>query len=248
MKALKTDSARIAVAALVVVACAIAFWLLLLSPKREKVDELTAQTDQLTAEVATEQQRAALAAEAKENFPANYQQLVLLGKAVPAEAATPSLLVQLDGVGIRSNTRFMSISGGGGGGGSSGGSTAEATESAAALLPLGASVGPAGLSVMPYSLDFDGGFFAIADFIEGLDALVRTRNGEVDARGRLVTIDGFNLSPGGAEGGASAAPSSVLSANFSVTTYVTPPGQGLTAGATPSGPGTELETEATELP
>jgi Tfp pilus assembly protein PilO len=248
MKSLQTDSAKIAVAAVVVVACAIAFWLLLLSPKREKVDKLTAQTEQLSAEVATEQQRAALAAEAKENFPAHYQQLVLLGKAVPAEAATPSLLVQLDGVGSRSNTTFMSISQGGEGGDSSAGGSAEATESAAALLPLGATVGPAGLSAMPYALDFDGGFFAIADFIEGLDALVRTRNGKVDARGRLVTIDGFNLGPGGGDGGGASGTSGVLKASFSVTTYVTPPGQGLTAGATPSGPGTELETETTELP
>lgn len=238
MKALKNDSAKIALAAIVVVACALAFYLLLLSPKREKADELATQTEQLAAEVTTEQQRAALAAEAKENFPRNYQQLVLLGKAVPAEAATPSLLVQLDAVGIRSDTKFLSISGGGEGGG--GGGSAEASEGSAALLPIGASVGPAGLSAMPYSLDFSGGFFAIADFIEGLDSLVRTKQGVVDARGRLVTIDGFNLAPAGSEGGGSAA--SALNANFSVTTYVTPPGQGLTAGATPEGPGTETTT------
>ncbi len=86
---------------------------------------------------------------------------------------------------------------------------------------------------MPYALEFDGGFFAIADFIEGIDSLVETRDGTVDAKGRLVTIDGFNMAPSGEEEGSA---SSDLHASFSVTTYVTPPGQGLTAGATAEGP------------
>ncbi|HYH53154.1 MAG TPA: type 4a pilus biogenesis protein PilO [Solirubrobacterales bacterium] len=234
MKALKTDSGKVALAAMVVVALAIAFWLLLLAPKREKADELAVQAEQLSTEVLTEQQRAATAAEAKENFSANYQQLVELGKAVPAEAATPSLLVQLDEVSSRSKTEFVSISLGGEAGE---GETAEATEGSAAQLPLGASVGPAGLPAMPYTLEFDGGFFAIADFIEGLDALVETKHGGVDAKGRLITIDGFNLAPRGENPAESA--SGELHADFSVTTYVTPPEEGLTAGATSAGPETE---------
>ncbi len=88
---------------------------------------------------------------------------------------------------------------------------------------------------MPYSLEFEGGFFEVADFIQALDRAVKTKNGEVDARGRLVTIDGFELVP--AENGQAGA-SETLTAHFTVSTYVTPPGQGLTAGATSSGPAT----------
>lgn len=232
---MKSQSTKTALAILVVIGLAVAFWMLLLAPKREKATELGERTEQLSAEVSTEQARAAAALAAKENFPRNYQQLVLLGKAVPVEAATPSLLVQLSGVSARSETSFQSITTGGesGGGGESPGST-EATESAASLLPLGASIGAAGLGAMPYSLDFEGGFFDIADFIEGIDSLVETKDGAVDAKGRLITIDGFNLAPSGEEGSSS----DLLRANFSVTTYVTPPGQGLTAGATPEGPPT----------
>lgn len=228
---MKSQSTKTALAIVAVIGLAVAFWMLLLAPKREKADELAEQTTQLSAEIATEQQRAASALEAKHNFPRNYQRLILLGKAVPAEAATPSLLVQLSGVSARTETSFQSIASGAGG---EEASSPEATEGAAALLPLGASVGPAGLAAMPYALEFDGGFFAIADFIEGLDSLVETKDGEVDANGRLITIDGFNLAPGGDEGEAAA--SDALHASFSVTTYVTPPGQGLTAGATASGP------------
>ena len=231
---MKSQSTKTALAVVAVIGLAAAFWMLLLAPEREKANELSEQTTQLSAEVATERQRADVGREAKENFPTNYTELVLLGKAVPADAATPSLLVQLNGVSARANTSFQSIALAGGGESSA---SAEATESAAALAPLGATVGPAGLLAMPYELEFNGGFFDIADFIHGLDSLVTTKDGKVEAKGRLVTIDGFNMAPEGEKPG-----SSLLHANFSVSTYVTPPGQGLTAGATPSGPGSATTT------
>ncbi len=230
-----SQSTKTALACVVVIVIGGAFWLLLLAPKRDKAAELGEQTTALRTNVATEEQRVAAGLAAKRDFPGDYRQLVVLGKAVPAEAATPSLLVQLNGVSAKAETEFQSIALGSGGEGAS--TSAGATEGAAALLPLGASVGPAGFAAMPYTLDFEGGFFDIADFIEGLDSLVETKDGLVDAHGRLVTIDGFNLTPQSGEGGESdAASSDSLAANFSVTTYVTPPGQGLTAGATESGP------------
>ena len=97
-------------------------------------------------------------------------------------------------------------------------------------MPLGATIGPAGLGVMPYTLKFEGNFFQLADFIHGLDSMVKTTNSNVAVDGRLITIDGFTLKAGpkGASRG--------WKRPSSVTTYVTPPEQGLTAGATPSGP------------
>lgn len=109
---------------------------------------------------------------------------------------------------------------------------AAATEATAANLPIGAVVGPAGLPTLPYDLTFRGGFFNIADFIGGVDGLVRMRegSGQVAANGRLMTVDGFALI--GGEPGSSP----TLEASFQVTSYVTPSEQGLTAGATPGGP------------
>ena len=46
---------------------------------------------------------------------------------------------------------------------------------------------------MPYTLTFNGSFFQIADFIKGLDSLVKTTNEEVAVDGRLITINGFSL-------------------------------------------------------
>jgi hypothetical protein len=103
------------------------------------------------------------------------------------------------------------------------------TEATAALLPLGASIGSAGLGVMPYDLSFTGDFFRVADFIQGIDSLIHTGGREVAVDGRLVTINGFALNAGPRD-------FSQLNATFSVTTYLVPPDQGLTAGASPIAP------------
>jgi hypothetical protein len=90
---------------------------------------------------------------------------------------------------------------------------------------------------MPYTLKFDGNFFHMADFIRGLDSMVKTRNEEVKVDGRLITIDGFTLkeSPLGFPR---------LEASVEITTYVTPPDVGVAGGATPTGPAPATATPA----
>jgi Tfp pilus assembly protein PilO len=221
---------KTALAIVAMVALVGAFWLLLLGPQREKASELAEQTSSLRLEVSREQERAEAAIAAKREFPRLYGELVLLGKAIPGEVATASLLVQLNAISRDANTAFESIV-------LKPGEEEGASVAAAAageLPPIGATPGPAGLSTLPYSLKFNGQFFDIANFIEGLDSLVETQDGVVVARGRLVTIDGFNMEPVDEEDAALGE----LETTFDVSTYVTPPGQGLTAGATPAGPST----------
>jgi Tfp pilus assembly protein PilO len=114
---------------------------------------------------------------------------------------------------------------------------APATEATAASLPLGATVGPAGLPIMPYELTFQGGFFDIADFMSGVDSLVHLRegSGQVAADGRLLTVDGFSLKPIPTLGG-----ETKLRASFLVTSYMVPSDEGLTAGASPTAPGASV--------
>ena len=104
-----------------------------------------------------------------------------------------------------------------------------ATEANAAGLPIGASVGSAGLPTMPYSISVSGDFFKFADFLAGIDRLVGSEQGRPAVEGRLITIDGFSL-----VAGANGFPA--LDANVAVTTFVTPADQGLTAGGTPTAP------------
>lgn len=223
-----------------------AFWMLLLSPKREEARKLGAEVERLEASLAQHEAEVAEAEAARAEFPQEYQQLVVVGKAVPGDDDVASMLVQLNRIGERAGGSFrnISLSSAGGGGeapapppAAGEGELASPTEVAASLLPIGASIGPAGLAVMPYEVSFDGNFFQIADFIEGLDKLVKTKEGTVTVEGRLVTIDSFSLEADG-EGGFPA-----LQASFSLTTYLTPPAAEAESGA-PGAPGSVTATPA----
>jgi trimeric autotransporter adhesin len=119
--------------------------------------------------------------------------------------------------------------------------SAAPTEAAASTLPIGASVGPAGLPVMAYDLTFTGQFFQIADFMQRVDGMVGMRDGTVDVRGRLLTVNGFTLEPSEQ---AKSLSDPVLDAHLNVTTYLTPADQGLTGGATPAGPSSSTLTSS----
>jgi len=104
-----TDRDRKIMIALVPVVVLVAYWFLLLAPKRE-------QASTAKEELATQQQRletaraAAQAAEgAKEDFDASYAQVVRLGKAIPSTVDMPSLLVQLDAAAAGTGIRFTKI-------------------------------------------------------------------------------------------------------------------------------------------
>lgn len=242
------------VAMLAIVVLAGAFWVLALSPKREEASKLGAQVEEVKASLAKHRAEATQAVEARKGFPVDYQQLVVLGQAVPGGDETASLLVQLNQIADRAGVTFgefkLSAAGGEaapapaaepapeGGAGTPASNPVSPTEATASLLPLGATIGPAGLGVMPYTLTFSGDFFHIADFIRGLDSLVKTENSRVAVDGRLITIDGFSLAPDPVGG------FPALQATFEVTTYLTPPSQGVTAGATPAAPAPGAATPA----
>jgi Tfp pilus assembly protein PilO len=236
MKAQTKKRTNLVVAAmLIIVALAAAFWMTLLSPKREEAQKLGGEIETVEASLSQHRTEAASAAAAKRSFPEDYARLVLIGKAVPSGDETASLLVQLNHLAAKAGASFETLNNAGGEEGeapsaSTGGSVSP-TEAEAALLPIGAVIGPAGLAVMPYSLTFEGDFFQVASFIEGLDNLVRTKSADVVVNGRLVTVNSFSLTPGEGEGNGAR-----LSASFTVTTYLTPPGEGLTAGASSAGP------------
>lgn len=235
------------VAIVAVAAVAIAFWTLVLSPKREEADQLARQAESLTAGIESARSEVVRATEARRTFPTAYRQLVELGQAVPSTDETPSLLVELTQIAEESGVQFDGLQLEGEGeaaaevtippveaSGATAVASPSATEVASSLLPLGASVGSAGLAIMPYTLQFKGNFFEVGAFIGRIDSLVKGgRHVAVD--GRLLTINSFSLTSGTggeeSEGGAKE-----LDATFSVTTYLTPPGQGVTAGASPSAP------------
>jgi Tfp pilus assembly protein PilO len=267
---------------LVVVGMIAAFWLVMISPKRDEAASLNQDIDGLKSSLEQAQQTTAAGEQAREDFEVNYRRLVVLGKAVPADGDQAGLLVQLQRLADRSGVGFQSIgltssaqsastpttppssssssesptppvtpsadTAEGAATTAASTSTAAPTEAVAATLPIGASVGPAGLPVMPYNLRFTGDFFQIANFLESLDEMVHMPHGEVDVTGRLLTVDGFALAPEKSAAGASLSATPTLTASLSVTTYLTPADQGITAGATLSGPAPATPAPATPTP
>lgn len=238
-------SNRVIVAMVAVAVLATAFWMLLLSPKRSEISTLDHRVDKQRESLSLHQVEAQRGREAANAFPREYQQLVVLGKAAPADDESASLLVQLNRIARHAKVRFenfvLAPESEGAEAQPEGPETRaepegnvdaypSPTEVAASTLPLGATIGPAGLAVMPYNLTFEGNFFRVADFIQGLDSLVRTRNSEVEVTGRLITINGFELKADNNR------PFPYLEADFTVTTYLVPPSQGVTAGASPTSP------------
>jgi hypothetical protein len=192
---------------------------------------------------------------------------VVLGKAVPGEADSSSLLVETDGLAAQAGIDFRTLSLAEGAAtepappaaettadapaegqaeapdsGTAAPPPAPATEAAAAGLPIGATVGAGGLPVMPYDLNFRGDFFDIADFLAGLDSLVDVDAGGPGVDGRLVTVDGFALTADPEKGFPR------LSADLRVKTYVSPADQGATAGATPAAPAGAVPTAPATTP
>ncbi len=233
---MKTSSNRLIVAMLVVVVLAGAFWILALSPKMEQASKLSEALEREQAALAQDRQELELAEAARAEFPSDYRRLVALGKAVPGDDDTASLIVELQAIASKSDIRFQEFALTGAGEETE--STAPPvaatepappTEVAASLLPLGAEIGPAGLATMPYTLKFTGRFFDVADFIGGLDALVDAKSAGVSVDGRLMTINGFSLTS------TPTRPFPRLEATFSLTTFVTPPTLGVPGAAAPVG-------------
>jgi Tfp pilus assembly protein PilO len=104
-----------------------------------------------------------------------------------------------------------------------------ATQSAAAGLPPGSSVGSAGFPTMPFSFVFDGSFFDMEHFFTGVQKFATLKGGSLAVRGRLLTVDSFSLT-------ASSHGFPEVKASIHATAYLVPQDEGLTGGATPQGP------------
>ena len=245
---------RIILVALPLIALAVGFWLLILAPKQKEAGELQDRVDSLNGQVAAAEVEIAAAEKARSDFPSDYADLVTLGTAIPEEDDQATLVHDLTAIGRQNDVSFRSFTLAAGSRNcaraaapapteSSSGSTdsgdasaapvaATPTEASAASLPIGATVGPAGLPVMPYDLTYFGRFFDMADVFADLDDRVQARDGKrgLKTDGRLITIDGFALTADPKRGFPSVA------ADIAVTTFVVPPEQGISAGANPAGP------------
>ena len=245
--------------ALPLIALAIGFYLLVLSPKQKEAGELQDKIDSLNSEITLAESEISTAESARAAFSKNYADIVKLGTAVPEDDDQATLISDLNEMGANNDLDFQSFQISDDAAATEAPTapaptetssstdtttetssttttdsttTAAATETAAATLPIGAAVGPAGLPITPYTLSYTGGFFDMAGLFADLDDRVKVSDdgGNPVAHGRLMTVDGFAMSADPVQGFPSVA------AQIAVTTYMVPADQGIAAGATPAGP------------
>jgi hypothetical protein len=264
-----TERDKKIVMAIVPLVLVLAYWFLLLAPKREAATEAAATLDKEKAALSDAQTEASTVRAAKESFARDYAAVVALGKAIPTSVDMPSLLVQLEQAANGTGIELDGITIGERGAAQSGAAaqppatgtapsgqapqsgpgqavagaqaaadaastpppTADGTATAPAAAGAPGSAPAAGaLESVSMEFRFKGDFFELANFFHRLKRFVYVKGDRVRVRGRLMTIDGVEYTAD-----ADTFPS--LAATVKATVYLTPKAEGVTAGATPAGPG-----------
>ena len=252
---------RIVIVIVLAVGAIVAGWFFVVSPKRSQASNLSSQVSSEQSQLSSAQSEVAAGVSARRAFAGQYAQLARLGEAVPPDDDVPSLIVQVQAAAQESHVSFKGLQLTGGGSssstpaptpGSSSSSSSSSTSSssanraaaaaaAAAQLPPGATVGAAGLPTEQFTVTLSGNYFNLSSFFNRLESFVVNVNGTLTIRGRLMTINAINLVPG---------PNGFpqITATVSATTYIVPPTEGATGGATPAGPAPSTTPAKTSTP
>ena len=221
----------------------VAAWLLVVAPKRSTASQLSTQISSVQSQLDQARTTVAQGEAARAAFTGSYTVLARLGEAVPTDDDVPSLIYEIQDAATRSHVQFNSLALSSSGAAAtttptttttptSSSSTAGAAAAAAASLPPGVSVGPGGFPLEPFSFTFTGNFFHLSSFFGRLQRFVVIGAKSIGVSGRLLTLNSISLAvaPGGFPN---------ITATVLADTYLLPASQGLTAGATPLGPGSQ---------
>jgi hypothetical protein len=226
---------KILVAVIATVALVGGYWHFSLEPQRKQAAALAEQVAAKEQTVATAQGVLTGYRKAQAAYPANYATLVRLGKAVPQDDDTRSLLVQLDAAARRSGVDFRTLEVSEQASGADAAAAATATPSSSTTAgsgdtPPGAvPVGSAGFSALPFTFTFRGRFADLSRFFSHLQRFVTAGNERMTVTGRLLRLDSVTLKPD-----ATGFPR--IRADVTASSFLLPATEGLTAGGTPSGP------------
>jgi Type II secretion system (T2SS), protein M len=205
-------------------------WLLVVSPERKSAAQAQAQVESAHQQLETAQAQATSARSAQQRYTAAYSSVVSLGKAVPPQEEVPSLIYELNHASHQRDVEFSSITT------SATGSSGSATPTAG-TASAAAGAAPAAFTQMPFTFVFKGSFEGLSHLLGEIDGFaVRTNAGGVVVSGRLLTVQGADITLESQSSPTSGSKNTPLSATITATAYVLPTSQGLTAGATSSGP------------
>jgi Tfp pilus assembly protein PilO len=160
--------AQFAIAAAAVLVWALALWFLLVAPKRSHAAGLS--EDVVAAELQLADARLQSRRPQKPSSGAKVADLLRLAKAMPSSADQAGLVLELDRLARSSGVTLRSIS------------------------PSEATIGAGGATTIPVVVTATGSYRQITRFLQHTRALVRVRGGAVRATGRLLTMQGVELS------------------------------------------------------
>ncbi|HMI98712.1 MAG TPA: type 4a pilus biogenesis protein PilO [Gaiellaceae bacterium] len=143
----------------------LAGYFLLISPQKGKAADLKRQTEATQQQI---DQYRTLAAQARATPPIRVAELFRLTKAMPDTVDMAGVILELSAVARESGIEFDSIT------------------------PQGATP-VSGYSLVPLSVEFDGNFYELSDFLFRLRNLVRVHAGQLDAQGRLFVVDSVSF-------------------------------------------------------
>ena len=200
-------------------------WFMLISPQRSKAAELDTQIVDANNAISAAR---ALTLEAKKGAQIRVADLFRLTKAMPDQTDMPGILLQLNQVAEDSGISFEQI-----------------TPSTTAM-PV------SGYLAIPITVEFQGNFYDLSDFLYRLRNLVDVRRGALDATGRLFAIDSIEFAEASPPGFPEIRAHLVIDAFvFGTGTAPTVPGPtgapttGATGATGPTGPTTTAPTTTT---
>jgi Tfp pilus assembly protein PilO len=182
---------RVLLAAIIAVVAVGGYWKVVLAPKRAEATDLAQQVDTQKAQLAQTESLIASYRNAKGDYKANYATVVRLGKAVPGDDDTRSLVVQLDAAAKRSGVSFDDLNVAA----SSRPAATAVTSSGSSNVPPGA-VDTGAYSVLPFTLSFDGDFTSLSRFFDRLERFVTVQNDKIAVNGRLLRDESIDLQAG----------------------------------------------------
>jgi Tfp pilus assembly protein PilO len=195
------------------------YYKLALAPKREQAQSLQEQVLTAQTQLAQTQSMVKTYAGAKQAYRNNYATVVRLGKAIPADDDSRSLLVQLDTAAKRSGIDFDSLDV------SSTAATTASTSTPASTTTAPGAVSLGSYSALPLSFGFTGDFDRLENFFSRVERFVTVKGNHITVNGRILKIESLNLQP--AENGWPG-----LQVTIGASAYIVPTTSG--AGATPS--------------
>jgi hypothetical protein len=194
------------------------YWKVDVAPKRAEAAELEKQVAAQEAQLAQTQSLIETYEGARAAYEENYAKVVRLGKAIPSDDDTKSVVVQLDASAKRSDVEFDTLNVNGSG-----------SPASAGDIPLAPGAINAGaFAAMPFALSFTGDFARLGNFLARLERYVTVQGDDIRVSGRLMRVEKLELLPA-AEGWPG------LTAQIGASTYIVPETQ---AVADPAAGGT----------